>query len=614
MRKKREKKNLSGWTLFRMTWPNLWNTAPWYIILSTLLGVVFSLISAAQTMLNQNLFDRAADFSENEGALFAFLLALFCMIAVHIVQRGLSIFNAFVNMRFDIAMSQTLRRGFFRKVSEAEPRDFEDKEWLDRLDRASSGLESAQWYPMKCISILAYFIPYLIFMSVYLLRIYPPLFLCLVAVFIPAFFSNYIKQKNHTELEEKIAPQRRAFGYFESALVGRDLYKENRILGTVPYLQRRHAAALRKMQRPQFLGYIRDIGVTFGVNICSYVGYAGVLLLLFYALLNGKITVGVFAAVFQSIGNLYGMMKELVSEQFSGLAESNGEITNYVNFMNTPSERGCCEDVPALCDITVSDVSFRYPQAQTDALQNVSFTLHAGQTLAIVGENGAGKSTLVRLLSGLYLPQSGTVCYGGVRTSERTLCAQSACASAVFQRYMKYQMTLAENVTISDTERAEPKTLTPLLLENGIDPDSESYPLGVRTMLSKEYDGVDLSGGQWQRIAIARGYYRDRWLMILDEPTAAIDPYEESRIYHRFAELSEGKSAVVVTHRLGSARLADRILVLRQGALVGDGTHESLLRDCAEYRRLWQAQSKWYHAKEEEMPSADAETDAFEKA
>ena len=211
----------------------------------------------------------------------------------------------------------------------------------------------------------------------------------------------------------------------------------------------------------------------------------------------------------------------------------------------------------------------------------------------------------MRLLSGIYLPQSGAVCYGGVKTSERTLQAQSGCASAVFQRYMKYQMTLAENITISDAEKPQPESLAPLLLENGVDPGSDSFPQGEQTMLSKEYDGVDLSGGQWQRIAIARGYYRDRWLMILDEPTAAIDPYEESRIYHRFAALSEGKSAVVVTHRLGSARLADRILVLRQGELVGSGTHESLLRECEEYRRLWQAQSKWYRKKEAAAPKSE---------
>lgn len=605
MKKKRKKKNLSNLTLFRMTWPNLWRTAPWYVILSTLLGVVFSLIGAAQTLLNQNLFDRTAEFATDDAAWLPFLFALLWMIAIHVVQRGLGIGNTFLNMHFDITMSQTLRRDFFRKASEAEPRDFEDKEWLDQLNRAQQGVGSAQWFPMTCLGILAYYIPYLVFMSVYLLRIYPPLLLCLVAVFIPAFFSNYIKRKNHTELEDKIAPQRRAFGYFESALVGRDLYKENRILGAVPYLERRHAAALRKMQRPQFRGYIWDTGVTFGVNICSYVGYAAVLLVLFYALMNGKITVGVFAAVFQSIGSLYGLMKDLVSEQFSGLAEENSAITNYVSFLNAPSARGGNAEPPALCDITVSDVSFRYPQAQTDALRNVSFTLHAGETLAIVGENGAGKSTLVRLLSGIYLPQSGAVCYGGVKTSERTLQAQSGCASAVFQRYMKYQMTLAENITISDAEKPQPESLAPLLLENGVDPGSDSFPQGEQTMLSKEYDGVDLSGGQWQRIAIARGYYRDRWLMILDEPTAAIDPYEESRIYHRFAALSEGKSAVVVTHRLGSARLADRILVLRQGELVGSGTHESLLRECEEYRRLWQAQSKWYRKKEAAAPKSE---------
>lgn len=158
MKKKREKKNLSNLTLFRMTWPNLWRTAPWYVILSTLLGVVFSLIGAAQTLLNQNLFDRAAEFATDDAAWLPFLFALLWMIAIHVVQRGLGIGNAFLNMHFDITMSQTLRRDFFRKASEAEPRDFEDKEWLDQLNRAQQGVGSAQWFPMTCLGILAYYI------------------------------------------------------------------------------------------------------------------------------------------------------------------------------------------------------------------------------------------------------------------------------------------------------------------------------------------------------------------------------------------------------------------------------------------------------------------------
>jgi ATP-binding cassette subfamily B protein len=156
-------------------------------------------------------------------------------------------------------------------------------------------------------------------------------------------------------------------------------------------------------------------------------------------------------------------------------------------------------------------------------------------------------------------------------------------------------MTLEDNITISDAK----KTFDDLALDDacrkaGVDSNGRSFPEGYKTMLSREFDGVDLSGGQWQRVAIARGFFRDHQLIILDEPTAAIDPYEETRVYNRFAEISKDKTAVIVTHRLGSVKLADRIVVLKDGKVVQVGTHDELIARSGEYHRLYKSQEKWY--------------------
>jgi len=222
----------------------------------------------------------------------------------------------------------------------------------------------------------------------------------------------------------------------------------------------------------------------------------------------------------------------------------------------------------------------------------------AGETIAIVGENGAGKTTLVKLMTGIYLPAEGDVKIGGIDTSKISPQFLYSGISGVFQKYQRYKITLEENITISSMEYKENEKLK-VDLERAISKsdliiDEEKFPKGYETMLSREFDGVDLSGGQWQRIAIARGFYRGHNMIVLDEPTAAIDPVEETKIYRKFAEMSKGKTSIIVTHRLGSAKIANRIIVMDNGKISEIGTHEELMEKKGKYAQMYEAQSKWY--------------------
>jgi ATP-binding cassette subfamily B protein len=263
--------------------------------------------------------------------------------------------------------------------------------------------------------------------------------------------------------------------------------------------------------------------------------------------------------------------------------------------MELPERGGIDADLRMNENISLNNVSFTYPSAEQKAVDNVTFTVKPGETVAVVGENGSGKTTLVRLITGLYLPDSGDILYGC--TSTKTISARSLFKniSAVFQKFQRYQMTLRENIGISDTaKQADDTELDKICAQAGIEKDGSSLPNGYDTMLSREFDGVDLSGGQWQRAAIARSFFRPHQFIVLDEPTAAIDPIEETKIYNRFAEISKGKTAVIVTHRLGSVKLADRILVMKQGRLIEQGTHTELMDINGEYFRLYKSQEQWY--------------------
>ncbi|MCG8514480.1 MAG: ATP-binding cassette domain-containing protein, partial [Halanaerobiales bacterium] len=307
------------------------------------------------------------------------------------------------------------------------------------------------------------------------------------------------------------------------------------------------------------------------------------------------ISVGAFAAIFASVDAMFNHMTRWICYNLGDIARGFGSVQYYLRFLEKPEKKKRNAQIPANINISLRNVSFTYPNANQKAVETISFNIKNGETIAIVGENGSGKSTLVRLITGLYLPDQGDVFYGEINTKEVSSRSLFRNMSAVFQKYQRYQMSLRENIGISDVDIImDDPELDKICNKAGFDKNDSSFTDRYDTMLSREFDGVDLSGGQWQRIAIARSFYRTHRIIVLDEPTAAIDPLEETKIYNRFAEISKNKTALIATHRLGSVKMADRILVMKQGKLVEQGTHTELLAKEGEYVRLYQSQEQWY--------------------
>jgi ATP-binding cassette subfamily B protein len=287
---------------------------------------------------------------------------------------------------------------------------------------------------------------------------------------------------------------------------------------------------------------------------------------------------------------MFGVMDEIIKQHIGGIAASLGKAHNFIRFMELPERGGQAYERKPEAGIVAEGVSFRYPNAKADSVTDIDLHIKAGETVAIVGENGAGKTTLARLLTGIYKPSSGCVLLCGMDTATSDAASLYDRVSGVFQKYQRYQMTLSDNIRISDF--GSEADIGPSLEQAGVDVNGGSFPNGYDTMLSRDFEGVDLSGGEWQRVAIARGLYRLHDTILLDEPTAAIDPLEESRIYRQFIEMSRNKTAIIITHRLGSTQIADRVLVMDKGRIVGDGTHETLMAHCELYRNMYNAQAE----------------------
>ena len=242
------------------------------------------------------------------------------------------------------------------------------------------------------------------------------------------------------------------------------------------------------------------------------------------------------------------------------------------------------------------NVGFRYPGAERWAVQGLSFDLREGEVLALVGENGAGKTTLVKLLARLYDPDEGRILLDGRDLRDYDLDSLRASLGVIFQDFVRYHLTAAENIGVGQVDAMDDQQRIEQAAQRGMaDEVIASLPDGYAQVIGRRFrQGVDLSGGQWQKIAIARAYMRDAQVMILDEPTAALDARSEFEVFQRFKELSSGRTAVLISHRFSSVRMADRILVLGNGRVEASGTHEQLMAAGGRYAELFALQAEGY--------------------
>ena len=586
-----EKKKYTFTRVMLRVIPISFQTTPVLSIVVILMGILHALTWAVGIIATQNLFDAVSNAAAGYIGIGECIMSLLILTAVTFGQQVMNGVHNFVGVGIAIPKSlRGVKTMLHRKLQRIDPSRFEETSFLDDLNKAREGIAVIPLFSQLIFLIVCFYGVYFGSIGIYLYRLKPILVITLVVAFIPALLAQIVRGKVFTKLEEQNAPLRREYEYYQKTICDREYFKETRLLGAFDFFHKLFSDTMLLLTHKTWQAERKTALLQLLLNITSFAGMAISAYMLFTATMSGEITVGAFAAVFAALGNIFSIMQEIINMHIGSMNRDIGKITNFVRMLDIPEWTGTEKAPDFSKGIVAQNISFTYPGRNEPAVRDVSLTIAEGETIAIVGENGAGKSTLVRLLTGIYHPSDGKVTVGGLDTARFAPKSVYKGISGVFQKYQRYKMTLKDNVAISDMESPGTERLDTALH----DADFNSESAGPDTMLSPEFDGIDLSGGQWQRLAIARGLYRQNGFIVLDEPTSAIDPIEETKIYTQFQYLASGKCAVVVTHRLGSAKLAHRIVVMDGGRIIDTGTHNELVARPGKYADMWMAQAKWY--------------------
>ncbi len=530
-------------------------------------------------------------------ATLPFLLLEFGLIVLGaLIGQVRSLLDHVLHARVDHMVGEAI----IRKALSLDLQAFEDPAFYDQLQNARRGGGSRALGAVNTGFGLAQNVLTLGSFAVVLLAFSPLVAVVLAVATLPAFIAQTRYSSLHFRLLTWRAPEIRRMQYLEQVLTVDSAAKEVKLFGLGETLLERYQDFFWSFYHEDTALALRRSRISILWGLVSSGSFYGVYAYIVWRTLSGTISLGemtfYLALCRQSQGSFQGLLGSI-----NALFESGLFLNNLFDFLDIVPrmERGDQArrvTVPLRQGIEFRDVGFRYPGRDEWALRHVSLSIVPGEKLALVGANGAGKTTLIKLLTRLYDPSEGQILLDGVDLREYDLDDLRSVIGVIFQDFVRYQTTVRENIGFGQvTALDDDARLADAAARGGADEVVASLPQGYDAMLGRWFDqGHELSGGQWQKIALGRAFMRDGAVLVLDEPTAALDAEREAAIFQRFRALTEGKIALLISHRFSTVRMADRIAVLESGQLTELGSHHELLERDGTYARLFNLQAQGY--------------------
>ncbi len=578
----------------------VWQTSKWMTLVNAVLRIARSATPVTLLYVGKLIIDQVIFLARHHGAdnyhlwqLVAFEFGL--AILTDALSRAITLVDALLGDLFSNHTSVKI----MAHAATLDLDQFEDAVFYDKLERARQQTVGRTMLLSQVMSQVQDLIT-MGFLAAGLMVFNPWLIILLLVAIIPAFLGESYFNDQSYALTRGQTPERRELDYVRYLGASDETAKEVKIFDLSGFIIERFKQLSNKFYfENKRLSINRSLwGTLFA--IMGSIGYYTAYVVIISKTVEGVVTIGELAFLAGSFRQLRGLLEGILS-RFTAVSQGAIYLRDFFEFFEIqPRIKPAKHPLPFPKKIrqgfTFENVGFRYLNSDRWANRHLSFTLHPGEKLALVGENGAGKTTLVKLMSRLYDPTEGRILLDEVDLRDYDIADLRLNVGIIFQDYLRYQMTFAQNIAVGNISQQFNRSLIEASAKQSLaDTLADKLPGAYDQQLGKRFaQGVELSGGEWQKVALARAYMRDAQLLILDEPTSALDARAEYTVFERFAELTKGKSAVLISHRFSTVRMADRILVLENGELIEIGSHEELIIKGGRYAELFNLQAMGY--------------------
>lgn len=578
----------------------IWQTSRWMTLGDVSLRLIKAAIPVIMLWIGKLIIDEIVLQSKAAEPVYYHIwlylgMELGLALVSDVINRAITLLDSLLGDLF----SNTTSVKLIHHAATLDLYQFEDSKFYDKLERARRQTTGRTVLMSQVLSQLQDIIT-ILFFGAGLIAFKPILILILFIAIIPSFLGETAFSERTYSLTRSWTPQRRELDYLRYIGASDETAKEIKIFGLQDFISQRF-----KKVADEYYYANKKLATSRALwgSVLSAIGtlaYYGAYVYIIIDTVQGNISLGKLTFLSGSFLQMRNMLQSIMN-RFSQIAESALYLQDLFDFFELKPAISLQPNKfkvpnPIQKGFTFENVGFKYPNSRKWSLRNLNFHLQAGEKLALVGENGAGKTTLVKLLARLYEPTEGRILLDGIDMHEYDITDLRKNVSIIFQDYVKFQMQADENIAIGNIQHLEQQEqIEQSAVKSLADNVITRLPAKYKQVLGRRFEGgIDLSGGEWQKIALARAYMGDAQLMILDEPTSALDARAENEVFLRFAELIERRTAVLISHRFSTVRMADRILFLEKGQLLELGSHEQLLAHDGKYAALFKLQAKGY--------------------